>query len=85
MKHHFIAAAVLSALTISQSAGATDSTTDNNDREKCYGIAKAGKNDCASKDGKHGCATLAQKSGNPNDWVSVPKGLCDKIIGGRKS
>ena len=84
MKRPLIAAAILAAMAANQSTFAADNATTNNDREKCYGIAKAGKNDCASKDGKHGCATLAEKDGNPNDWINVPKGLCDKIMGGRK-
>lgn len=54
------------------------------DKEKCYGIAKAGKNDCAAKDGSNGCAGQAKKDANPNDWVYLPKGACDKIAGGMK-
>ncbi len=85
MKQHLIAAAILTALTASQNALAADNAAISNDQEKCYGIAKAGKNDCATKDGKHGCATLAERDGNANDWINVPKGLCDKIVGGKKS
>jgi len=50
--------------------------------EKCYGVSKAGKNDCASKAEKHGCAGIAKKDNNPNEWVKVPEGLCDKLVGG---
>lgn len=50
--------------------------------EKCYGIAKAGQNDCGGKGG-HACQGHATKSGDPNDWIYVPKGLCKKINGGR--
>ena len=48
--------------------------------EKCYGVAKAGKNDCGTA--KHSCATLGAKvDGDPNEWKYVPKGTCEKIGG----
>jgi len=46
--------------------------------EKCYGIAKAGKNDC--KTASHSCAGHATKDGD--GFVAVPTGTCDKIVGG---
>lgn len=49
-------------------------------KEKCYGVAKAGKNDCAS--GKHSCAGQSTADNDPSAFVAVPKGLCDKIVGG---
>lgn len=51
--------------------------------EKCAGIAKAGKNDCGSLDGKHDCAGKATKDNDPNEWVYVPEGTCEKIVGGK--
>ncbi|ODN43432.1 BufA1 family periplasmic bufferin-type metallophore [Piscirickettsia litoralis] len=48
--------------------------------EKCYGVAKAGKNDCATP--HHACAGQAKTSGDKKEWIMMPKGLCDKIIGG---
>lgn len=52
------------------------------DMEKCFGIAKAGKNDCASNKSSHACAGQATKDNDPMDFVAVPKGTCDKIAGG---
>ncbi len=52
------------------------------DKEKCYGVVKAGKNDCASLDGAHSCAGHASKDADSNEWIYVPKGLCDKLAGG---
>jgi len=50
------------------------------DSEKCYGIAKAGKNDCGT--GKHACAGLGAKVDNdPNEWKYVAKGTCEKVGG----
>lgn len=52
--------------------------------EKCYGIAKAGKNDCASA-GNNSCAGLSRVSADPRAWVFVPAGYCDRIVGGSKT
>jgi uncharacterized membrane protein len=48
--------------------------------EKCTGIVKAGQNDCKSNG--HSCAGQTKVDGDPNDWVYLPKGTCDKIVGG---
>lgn len=48
--------------------------------EKCYGVAKKGKNDCGTS--KHSCATHAAIDGDPEEWVYVPQGTCEKIVGG---
>lgn len=49
--------------------------------EKCYGVAKAGQNDCASKNGSHSCAGQAKYDNDPNDWKTVPLGNCEKLGG----
>ncbi|MDE3016993.1 MAG: DUF2282 domain-containing protein [Pseudomonadota bacterium] len=46
--------------------------------EKCYGIAKAGKNDC--KTAKNSCKGHTAKDGE--GFLMVPKGLCDKLVDG---
>jgi len=48
--------------------------------EKCYGVAKAGKNDCAGA--KHACAGQGSKAGDANEWVKLPKGTCERLVGG---
>jgi len=50
------------------------------DKEKCYGVVKAGKNDCGAND--HSCAGQAKTDSDPNEWVYLPAGTCDKIVGG---
>lgn len=47
-------------------------------KEVCFGIAKAGKNDCAAADGSHGCAGAAKADNLPTEWVLVDKGTCEK-------
>ena len=55
---------------------------DGSDKEKCYGVAKAGANDCAAADKSHSCAAHASASGLAGDFVLLPKGVCEKINGG---
>jgi uncharacterized membrane protein len=49
------------------------------DKEKCYGVAKAGQNDCAS--GAHSCAGQSKADQAPGDWKYVAKGTCEKAGG----
>jgi len=53
-------------------------------QEKCYGVAKAGSNDCATADGVHSCAGQSKLDNDANDWKYVAKGTCDKL-GGKTS
>ena len=50
--------------------------------EKCYGIVKAGKNDCGIKSQGTHCAGAAKSDGIADAWIYVPRGTCDKIVGG---
>ncbi|MGD8430300.1 MAG: DUF2282 domain-containing protein [Ectothiorhodospiraceae bacterium] len=50
------------------------------DMEKCYGIAKAGQNDCAT--GQSSCAGTAKADSLGYTFVVVPEGTCEKIVGG---
>ena len=50
------------------------------EKEKCYGIAKAGQNDCAAN-GVHSCAGQAKVDNHPNEWKYVAKGTCEKVGG----
>lgn len=50
--------------------------------EKCYGIAKAGANDCASS-GNNSCAGTSKVDADPGAWVYVPEGYCERIVGGK--
>jgi uncharacterized membrane protein len=49
--------------------------------EKCYGIAKAGQNDCASA-GNNTCAGTSRVSMELRAWIYVPQGYCTRIQGG---
>ncbi len=49
--------------------------------EKCFGVAKAGKNDCQTASSS--CAGTSKKDAQTDAWISVPKGTCEKIVGGK--
>ena len=48
--------------------------------EKCYGVVKAGQNDCKTANGS--CAGSSKVDNSPEAFLVVPKGTCDKIVGG---
>lgn len=50
-------------------------------KEKCYGVAKAGANDCANLSGSHSCAGQAKTAMAPDEWNYVAKGTCAKMGG----
>ena len=52
--------------------------------EKCYGLAKAGKNDCAST-GNNSCSGTSKVSADPKAWIFVPEGYCERIVNGSKT
>ena len=51
--------------------------------EKCYGIAKAGENDCFGQG--NSCGSTSKKDHDPQAWIYVPVGTCKKIVGGKLS
>lgn len=51
------------------------------EKERCYGIAKAGQNDCANLAGTHSCAGQAKVSDDPGEWKYVAKGTCKSMKG----
>ncbi|MEW8026019.1 MAG: DUF2282 domain-containing protein [Candidatus Thiodiazotropha sp.] len=71
-----VAGAITSALALSSMSVANAADT-----EKCYGVAKAGKNDCAAGPGTS-CAGTSTVDAQGNAWMLVLKGTCEKIVGG---
>ncbi len=75
------AAIILPTATFAQAGPAAAPTFT---AEKCYGIAKAGANDCASS-GNNSCAGTSKLDADPAAWVYVPEGYCERIVGGSVS
>jgi uncharacterized membrane protein len=74
-----LAAAIGSLVALGSSAYAADGEK-KPATEKCYGVAKAGKNDCAA--GAHACSGMSKQDGDPKEWITVPKGTCEKLVNG---
>jgi uncharacterized membrane protein len=84
MNRVLIASALAAAITLPAVglAQGGPAPTPSYDNEKCFGISKAGANDCASTTGAHSCAGMSKVDGDPNEWIYVPAGYCDRIVGG---
>ena len=55
-------------------------SADEGNSEKCYGVVKAGKNDCAGA--AHACAGQSKKDASAQEFVKLPKGTCERLVGG---
>jgi uncharacterized membrane protein len=75
-----INSAFASLLAVGLAAGASQAFAAKDDTEKCAGIVKAGKNDCGTS--KNACAGQVKADNDAEAWISVPKGLCERIVGG---
>jgi len=49
------------------------------EKERCYGVSKAAKNDCATA--TSACAGTAKQDDQKDAWVYLPKGTCEKLAG----
>lgn len=78
-KTALISTAITSLLALGMTSLSAQAADDAN-TEKCYGVAKAGKNDCAANG--HACAGQSTTSGNAKEWVKLPKGTCDRLVSG---
>jgi len=79
-KRQALIAAALASVCAAQATAAGQMDVQSGDQEKCYGVAKAGQNDCGTA--THGCAGQATADKDPAEWKNVPKGTCEKA-GGR--
>lgn len=80
-KRALIAAAISGVLATAAIAVANPAVAGDVEKEKCYGVTKAGKNDCAGNG--HACSGQAKKDADAGEWVSLPKGTCERLLNGR--
>ena len=78
MNRKLIVTSALASVIALASAGALAA---DKDKEKCFGVAKAGKNDCANATKSHSCAGQATSDNAPAEWNYVAKGSCEKMGG----
>lgn len=73
-------AAMTTLIALGAATTATQSFADHT-QEQCAGVIKAGKNDCATS--TNACHGHVETDSNPEAWIYVPTGTCEKIVGAR--
>ena len=73
-----VTAVALAALTAGAALAQDKGASIKGEKEKCYGISMAGKNDCAAGPGTT-CAGTSKVDYQGNAWKYVPKGTCDTM------
>ena len=77
------AALVSAALALALTAGDANAQDrgESGGKEQCYGVAKAGQNDCANSAGTHVCAGQSTVDYDGGEWKLVPAGTCRRLGG----
>ena len=76
-----IRSAIAGVLAAGVTVGSSALAQDMKGMEKCWGISKAGQNDCGSNKTSHSCAGQSKKDFDPNDFKAVKTGTCEKMGG----
>jgi uncharacterized membrane protein len=76
-----VSSALASVLAMGLLSSANAADDKGKEKEKCFGIAKAGTNDCANLSGSHSCAGQSKNAMAPDEFNYVTKGTCAKIGG----
>ena len=74
-------AALMAAMALLAGAAQSQTAEKPAGKEKCFGVAKAGQNDCASIFGSHTCAGQAKVAMDTSEWRYVPAGTCKQLKG----
>jgi len=82
MNNRLIASSALASVLALGLVGHASAADDAKAKEKCFGIAKAGQNDCANTSGTHSCAGQSKVDNGADEWKYVAKGSC-KSLGGK--
>jgi uncharacterized membrane protein len=75
-----LAGVIASGLLVSTAVSAAEPATGKS-KEKCYGVVKAGQNDCANLSGSHSCAGQSTVDSAVDEWKFVAKGTCQQLGG----
>jgi len=84
MNHRLVVSSALAsvlALGLASNASAQMAKDPGKSHEKCYGVAKAGQNDCANQAGTHSCAGQSKADMSLDDWKYVAAGTCGNLKG----
>ena len=74
------ASAMIATFSLPLLASAGPAPTPKFEHEKCFGITKAGKNDCQTANSS--CAGTSKRDKQGDAWIYVPKGTCDRVVEG---
>lgn len=75
----YASAALALAFGAAMALAAAPAVAQSGDKEKCFGVALKGKNDCAAGAGTT-CAGTSKMDHQGNSWSFVPKGSCEKTM-----
>ncbi|HKX03238.1 MAG TPA: DUF2282 domain-containing protein [Methylomirabilota bacterium] len=75
-----VASAMIATFSLPLLASAGPAPTPKFEHEKCFGITKAGKNDCQTANSS--CAGTSKRDKQGDAWIYVPKGTCDRVVEG---
>jgi uncharacterized membrane protein len=78
-----LSSAIAGLVALSALSGSVVAQDKKEAKEKCFGIAKKGQNDCGTA--KHSCAGQAAADNLPEEWKYVAKGSCEKMGGKLKA
>jgi uncharacterized membrane protein len=79
-KNRLMLSAITGVVALGLTAASGSAIAGKPGMEKCMGIAKASMNDCGTS--QHACAGMAKTDGDAEEWLYVPEGTCEKIVGG---
>ena len=78
-RNKLLQSAVAGVLALGMAEAADAQDVQGGTKEKCYGVAKAGQNDCGTA--RHSCAGKSSKDNAPDEWKYVPTGTCAQMGG----
>ena len=81
MNTRLIASSALASVLAMGLLSGAHAADDKGKKEKCFGIAKAGANDCANLSGTHSCAGQSKNAMGADEWNYVAKGSCAQMGG----
>ncbi len=73
---------IASAVALTIAGAASSAVAEGAAKEKCYGVVKAGANDCANAAKTHSCAGQAATDADGGEFIALPAGVCDRLASG---
>jgi len=81
MNHRLVVSSALASVLAMGLVGQVAGQDKDKAKERCYGIAKAGQNDCANLSNTHSCAGQSKADNDADEWKYVAKGTCKEMKG----